>query len=277
MRVIYVDVLLILNFCMDFCILRAAAAMGGRRIARVRLALAAFAGACYAVLCAAVPQGSWIPFRLLAGIGMTAAAFGVRRGLLRQFLLVILVTFVFGGCVAALEQMSGTMLTVNGVLYASVSKKTLLLAAVLAYGLSGMIFRRKAAQDTAQGEQVLLTVGEKTAELYLLYDSGNTLHDPLTGRPVILLTRKAAAQVLPEELQFIALLLQENNAAELVQRAQHKSPCFRLISFHSIGGSGLLPCFHPTRTIRAGKEYDCMAAISDTDIGEGTFDGLIGL
>lgn len=280
MRVIYADTLFVLNFCMDFCILRAAAAIGGRETELRRLCAASCLGGAYAVLCVPVSMCAMLPIRIAVGAVMTAVTFGLHDGrrLLRQFLLVLLTSFVFGGCVAALEQLSGTMLTVGGVLYAPVSIRTLLLSAVLAYGLSGMVFRRQAAEDRAEGETVTITCGRKTERLYLLHDSGNTLHDPLTGRPVILLTRRAAMKLLPEELQFVPLLLDGDNAAELTQKAKEQSElALGLIAFQSIGGSGLLPCFHPDHVMRGENCYDCMAAVSHAEIGGGEYDGLIGL
>ena len=71
--------------------------------------------------------------------------------------------------------------------------------------------------------------------------------------------------------------LKQDNAAELVQQAQRSGLTgWRLVSFHSVGGGGLLPCFHPDAVRRAdGTAYDCMTAISAADICSGEFDGLI--
>ena len=75
-----------------------------------------------------------LPVRLLSCAAMAGIAFSARgaRQLLRQTLLVMLVAFVFGGCVTALEQVSGTVLSAGGALYAPVSRKALLVSAALA-------------------------------------------------------------------------------------------------------------------------------------------------
>ena len=279
MRVIYLDVLLALNFCMDYCILRAASALGGRPCLMRRLAAAAAVGACYAAGCVLLPAMGALPLRLACCAGMAAIAFSVRhvRMLVRQTLLVLLVSFVFGGCVFALEQLSGTSLSAGGALYAPVSRKTLLVAAAFAYGLSGLVFRGKARENRPHGETVRLTFGGTVQECYLLVDSGNTLRDPMTGRPVLILTRAAAARLLPEELQFLPLLLGKDNAAELVQRAQQAGYTgWRLVSFQSVGGGGLLPCFRPDAVTREdGAAYDSMVAISGSTVCAGEYDGLI--
>lgn len=278
MRVVYLDVLLILNFCMDFCILRAAAALDGRQCSTMRLCVAALAGAVYAVLCVVWPAFAVVPLRLVSCAGMACLAYRVYqpKQLVRQTLLVLLVSAVFGGCVLALEQLSGAELTAGGVLYAPVTRKVLVIAAALAYGLSGMVFRGHARENRPRGETVRIRCGANIQEFFLMVDSGNTLRDPATGRPVLVLTRAAAIRILPEEARFVPLLLQEDNAAELVQRAQQAGARgLRLVAFHSIGGDGMMPCFHPDAIIREnGREYDSMAAISGT-IEAGAFEGLI--
>lgn len=279
MRVIYLDVLLALNFCMDYCIVRAASAIGGRPCAVRRLCLASGLGALYAAGCVLVPVLSAPPMRLLSCAAMAGAAFSVRsaRQLLRQTLLVMLVAFVFGGCVTALEQLSGADLLVGGALYAPVSRRVLLLSAALAYGLSGMVFRGQARENRPHGETIRLTCGGAVQDVYLLVDSGNTLRDPATGRPVLVLTRAAAMKILPEEARFVPLLLERDNAAELVQQAQQRGFAgLRLISFQSVGGGGMMPCFHPEAVTREdGSLYDSMVAISGVPVCAGEYDGLI--
>ncbi len=280
MRVIYLDVLLALNFCMDYCILRASAAIGGHPCPVWRLCLASGLGAAYAAGCVLMPALGAAPVRLLGCAAMAGLAFAARgtRALLRQTLLVVLVTFVFGGCVTALEQVSGTALSAGGALYAPVSRRALLISAALAYGLSGVVFRGQACARRPRGETVRLCRGGRVQEVRLLVDSGNTLRDPVSGRPVLVLTRAAALRVLPEEEQFLPLLLGADNAAELVQRAQREGAGgWRLVSFRSIGGGGLMPCFRPDAVTREdGSAYDGLAAISGAGaICAGEYDGLI--
>lgn len=280
MRVIYLDVLLALNFAMDYCILRAAAALSGKTVPFFRLSAAAGVGAVYAAGCMLFPMLCAGVLRIAVCVGMTSLAFSIHsiRQLVRKTLLVLLTAFVFGGCVFALEQLSGTSLSQNGVLVAPVSRKMLLIAAALAYGLSSIVFRNQAKEKRPYGETVRLACFGTIHEVYLLVDSGNTLCDPMTGRPVIILTRTAAARILPEEAQFLPLLLGTSNAAQLIQRAQQAGVCgWTLVSFQSVGGGGMMPCFHPNAVTREdGAAYDCMVAISGAgDICAGDYDGLI--
>ena len=98
MRVVYLDSLAALNFCMDYCILRASAQFSGRPATGTRLTAAAGLGAAYAVLCVLVPVCAALPFRLIGVGGMSAMAFGIRQraGWVRNTLTVLLISFVFG-------------------------------------------------------------------------------------------------------------------------------------------------------------------------------------
>ncbi len=279
MRVVYLDVLFVLNFAMDYCILRCASALGGRPTAVWRLSLAAGFGALYAGGCVMIPVLSALPVRIASSIVMTATAFSVHnvRLLVRQTLLVLLVTFVFGGAVTALEQLSGASLVQDGVIVAQISRRVLFASALLAYGLSCLVFRNQAKDTRPRGESVCICCGEQRSQVFLLVDSGNTLRDPMTGKPVLLLTRDAAIRILPEQQRFVPRELKQDNAAELVQQTQQNGVTgWRLLAFHSVGGGGLLPCFRPRAVVRAdGCAYDCLVAVSVADICSGEFDGLI--
>lgn len=162
MRVVYLDVLFALNFAMDYCILRCVSALSGRPAAVWRLSLAAGLGALYAGGCIVIPVLSTLPVRMAAGAVMAGTAFSIRqvRLLVRQTLLLLLVAFVFGGAVTALEQMSGTRLMQGGVLVAQVSRRVLFASALLAYGLSCFVFRNQAKSKSAAQENAFPSAAE---------------------------------------------------------------------------------------------------------------------
>lgn len=67
--------------------------------------------------------------------------------------------------------------------------------------------------------------GARRLELTALVDSGNLLRDPITRLPVIVISRKAAAQLLPDVREL--------------------APGMRLISVRTVAGSTLMPVFRP--------------------------------
>ena len=255
MRVVYLDSLAVLNFCMDYCILRASARFSGRVSSGARLAAGAGLGAAYAVLCMMVPLCGKLPFRLISVGGMSAMAFGIRQraGWIRSTLTVLLISFVFGGGVSALSALCGVELTRRGVVIAPISRTVLLVSAAMSYGISAVVFRRHTAADAPQTERVTIRAGGRTKCVQLLCDSGNLLTDPLTGRPALILTKQSAQKLFPE-------------AARSAQPER--------IPFTSLG-SGWLEAFVPEEIRREdGSRYEAVIALTTAWLGADC-DGLI--
>lgn len=79
--------------------------------------------------------------------------------------------------------------------------------------------------------QVELRVGENAVLLPAMLDSGNLLRDPVTGMPVLVVPRKAAATLFPDAPDLCDL--------------RGLPLGFRLLSVHTAAGSSLLPLFKP--------------------------------
>ena len=256
MQVIYLDVLAALNFAMDYGILRASGQISGRTGSGRRLVAAAALGAGYAVLCVLVPLAALAPLRLLCAGGLTAVAFDCpRRAVwLRSTMTVLLVSFVFGGCVSALSALCGADFYRSGVLTVPVPRTVLLTAALLAYGISAVVFRRSASEQKPRAERVTICSGGRTASVRLLRDRGILLHDPKTGKPVLILTTRSARALFPEAL----------NGVE-----EYRIP------YCALGGTGWLKAWTPEEIRREdGSRYDAVIALSEQEMGA-EYDGLI--
>lgn len=79
--------------------------------------------------------------------------------------------------------------------------------------------------------QVELRVDEERVLLPAMLDSGNLMHDPITGLPVLVIPQGAARTLFPDQLDWSAL-----TALPLG---------FRLLSVRTAAGSALLPMFRP--------------------------------
>src|SRR5574344_559516 len=79
--IVYLDVLIFENCLMDYCLLAAAAALGGFSVKRWRMVLGAVLGGLYAgaqLIWSATPLG-WIPVQILFGFGMIGVAYGAEH------------------------------------------------------------------------------------------------------------------------------------------------------------------------------------------------------
>lgn len=275
--VVYLDVLFGANALMDYITLLAAARLGGAHVKRSRLLLASLLGGSYAVLAAVQPVLALLPLRVLAGIGICAAAFLGQDAFARLCALYLVVAASFAGLAAALGHAAGRQLLYGASYYFAVPLRVLLLAAAVGYAVSGVLLRGDALHGPLRREVERLTIcfdGRERA-VRVLHDTGNGLSEPVSGKPVIVLERKAAdglmGGVLPGSETDAAALL-----AALPPGLKHRCG---LLPYRAVGTEGgLLLYFRPDSVRRAdGAVLDCVCAVGPANIGQGAYEGLIGV
>lgn len=278
--VVYLDVLFAVNALMDGASLLAAAALGGVRAGRIRLLLASLLGGGYAVLAAVLPVLAVLPLRLLAGVGLCAAVFGGKPAFVRLCGLYLVVAACFAGLAAALGAATGRQLLFGAGYYVAVPFRVLLLAAAAGYALSGVLLRGDALHGPLRREVERLTIcfDGCEREVRLLHDTGNSLTEPASGRPALVLGRTAADGLLGAQIRQ-AWAGTKDAAACFAALPPETASRFGLLPYRAVGvESGLLLYFRPDSVRRAdGTVLDCVCAIGPDGIGQGAYDGLIGV
>ena len=107
----------------------------------------------------------------------------------------------------------------------------------------------------------------------VLHDTGNDLTEPVSGKPVVVLERKTAECLLDTKLPF------GSASAQLTALPENLAARCGLLPFHAVGtDGGLLLYFRPDSVLRAdGTALDCVCAVSAVSIGQGAYEGLIGV
>lgn len=240
MTVIYVDTLFLLNALVDYLLLLAAARLAGEPLRRRRFALGGALGGLYAVAIF-LPGWSFLAHplcRIASAALMLVAAYGGSRRLLRQGILFLALTCAFGGGVVAIGLLGGTGLTLgNGVFYSALDLKVVLLSAAVCYGVLTLVFRGLARHSAADGElvDIKLSLGERTASLTALVDTGNTLTDPVSGRPVMVAEGERAGPLFPREHRPTPADLADPAAALTRLGTGEWRSRFRLLPYRSVG------------------------------------------
>lgn len=278
--VVYLDVLFAVNALMDGVSLLAASALGGIHTKRLRLLFAALLGGGYAVLAAVLPPFSALPIRLLVGVGLCAAAFVGQPNFVRVCALYFVVAASFAGLASALGAVSGRRLLFGAGYYFAVPLRVLLLAAAAGYALSGVLLRGDARHGPLRREveHVRICFARRECEVRLLHDTGNVLAEPVSGRPVIVLEREMACTLLGEPLHA-AMKSTEDAVACLASLPSAIACRCGLLPYRAVGvEGGMLLYFRPDRVQRAdGAIFDCVCAVGPESIGNGAYDGLIGV
>jgi stage II sporulation protein GA (sporulation sigma-E factor processing peptidase) len=206
-------------------------------------------------------------YKLAVSACMTLAAFPFLgfRTLVRDLFCLFSVSFLFSGIMLAVWIGLGPskMAVYNGVVYFDVSAVALLGITVVCYPavtLLSRLLRRRTADF--QLCDVTVSNGDNCKTLRALIDNGNNLTEPFSQMPVIVCGREDLRDILPEGL-----------TDAYPDPPQARRMGFRMIPYHAVGSSGLLPAFTP-REIRIRTASGniiapkgCFVAVSRERIG----------
>lgn len=276
MTVVYIDILFLLNLVANYLLLLGAGHVAGAVLRRWRIALGAAAGALYAVL-VFLPHMEWLalwPCKLLFGILMPLIAYGGERYLLRVTGLFFAASAGLAGLVLAVELLGGTTLTLqNGVLYSNFDLRLLLLLFILCYFILSLFFRRAGRHGSREliGLDILLE-GEKVT-LTALLDSGHTLTDPATNRPVVVADGACFSRFLPSGVDAA-------HPVEGLKRCREAGMNgVRLIPYRAVGvDCGMLLALRAGMVTAGGRRLGgLLIALSPTPVDDGGgYQALIG-
>ena len=284
MTVIYIDSLFLLNLVVNYLLLLCTARVAGEALHRLRFALAAALGAFYA--CAVFLPGlgflNHIACPVAAAVLMALVSFGGARRFFRLLALFLALSCALGGAVLVLGLLGGKAVGLHGgILFPRVDLKVVLLAAAVCYVVLGTLLRKLSAHGGSRGAVVPVTVellGRRVA-FHALVDTGNTLTDPVSGKPVLVAEGMRLLPLFPPgeapavvELQDPAGVLERLSKGKLRGR-------LRLLPYRAVGVErGMLLCLRPDRVTVDGK--DCgvlLVALSPGAVSDcGSHCALIG-
>lgn len=277
MTVVYVDSVFLLNGLMDYFLLLAAARLAGVPPRRGRYLLAAILGGVYAVAVFLPGWGflaAW-PVKLAAGTLLSLLAFGGEERFFRMVLLFLGVSCGMAGAVLALGMLAGGGIPqLCGVFYTDVSVRVLVIAATAAYFVFSVVFRAS-ARHGVRGEllPVRLCLHGRTGQLTALWDSGNSLRDPVGDCPVLVAAPGALDAMLPTGVRFLLepeRLAHPGETMELLSRAAPELKP-RLLPYRAVGTQGGLLLALVTDWAEIGGERieHLTVGLSPTTLGTG--------
>lgn len=212
---IYLDMVVILNFLVDYLLLLGTNRLSGFPLGAGRCALASAFGGLYSGACV-LPEFRFLGNLLWRTVSLcliAVIAFGCDRSAVKRGGVFLLLSMALGG--VALSFGRGDFLT-------------LVIAAALIWLLCHVAFG-----DTVGGREyipITLTYGGKTASLIALRDSGNTLRDPITGEPVLVVSGRIGEKLTG--------LTESQLRTPLETLALRPIPGLRLIPFRAVGQNG---------------------------------------
>lgn len=258
-QVVYADVLLVVNFIINYLLLLFCGRLSGREIQRRRLMLAALLGAAGAFIIFLPPLGFYAmtAYKLLLAVLMVVAGYRwlSLAQLAKEVFLLFTVSFLLAGLCLALWLNTGVrgLLCYNGVTYFQVNLLTLAASVTIAYGALSLYSRLRSRGALGDGVwQAHLTLYDKSCDLTALVDTGNSLSEPFTGLPVAVVGVQSLLHLLPMELTAAVL-----SGGGALQDACAKDHGLRLIPCTTATGSEMLLALRPQELLLCRGEHRC--------------------
>ena len=272
--VVYIDRVFVLNLLVDYLLLLVCARLAGTPLLRLRFLLCAAGGALYAVAvflpgCAAL---NYPLLRLLAGGLLSGAAYCRQARPWRLVALFFLVSGALAGLLLAVGLALGSPnLLLSRIWYARISWPVLLGTAAGMGVLLRLLFGQAVRHGGNEIMPITIVLGGKTCTVQALHDTGNTLRDPVSGEPVLVLERRALDSLWTETVRgILALPLPpEEKMARLYSAGSGCS--FTLLPFTAVGtASGLLLAVYSDYIELCGRRRRrALLALSEGPVSDG--------
>ena len=255
MLTVYLDLVMLLNFLVDFLLLLGTNRLSGFPAAPGRCAAAAVFGSVYAGCCL-LPGFRFLGnllWRCVSLCLMALIAFGFRRDAVKRGGVFLRLSLSLGGMALCFTRQNFAALTL---------------------GAAGVwLLCRVAFGDGAVGREyvpVTLSYQGRTASFTALRDTGNTLHDPITGEPVLVVSGQIG--------EALTGLTQRELASPLETLAARPLPGLRLIPYHAVGNpGGLLLAMRFPGAMVGKKQQNVLVAFAAEGLGHtGMYQALTG-
>lgn len=276
---VYADVIFAVNTVVNYLLLLLGAKLTGFPARPWRALLGAVVGGGYAV-CVLIPAlaffGTWWG-KCVCFLLMAMTAYGVRRRAVRPGAVSLLCGGALAGFVFLLTQVfSVGVVAFQGHIYYPLAAKVLVLMAGVFYMAAALLMAGSLKHKAKEMVRLELQQGGRRVLLSALYDTGNTLTDPVAGKPVIVLEWQRGVELLgisaSRELFY--------NPAMAMETLKDRCPdCrARLLPYRAVGTESALllavPCY-----VKMGKRkaVAALAALSPTSVSDGGgYEALIG-
>lgn len=267
--VVYADILIIINFLMNYLLLRADAVLTGCSFKSGRLVVSSLTGSLFS-LTIYIDNISFFVNLLIKILNMSillliAFKMDSLKIFIKHLFVFFAVNMIFGGIMLALNVFlfPETSLCNNGIVYFDLNIPTLVTVSVICYIIiycANNFLKSKTPHGCVYG--IKINYKNRSAVGNALYDSGNKLCDCFSGRPVIITDKKFIENII-------------------INEEPEKMKNFRLIPFSTINGDGTIPAFMADSveiTVSGKRQYaeNIYIGITENKIISGGYSALIG-
>ncbi|MDQ5984181.1 MAG: Sporulation sigma-E factor-processing peptidase [Eubacteriales bacterium SKADARSKE-1] len=281
-RVIYIDVLICINIFINYFVLLAVVKFLNLQLKRIRLIFAATVGAVYSLFILLPPINFFLSLllKLIMSITIILLAFGFLnlKLILKATCTFYLINFLFAGIIFFIWYFMSPkgIFMKNGMIYFNISPIFFIMATLVTYFImqlcNKIIGQKGIHQNFCRLE--IEQIGQKIA-LHAKIDTGNSLREPFSNTPVIIVDYNQIKNILPSEFN---LYFSKHNET-CTQPDSSLTLKMRLIPFKTISGNGLLPAFKPEKITIIQNKYsfvkEAFIAVADERMVGESFSALV--
>lgn len=257
--VVYADVLLAVNLYINYFLIRGTCLILRRTIPPLRTVLASAVGAAGSLLFL-LPElhpALGVLLKCALGVLVTLAAFGrqKRAELLLSLLCFLAVSFSFAGGMLAIRYFAAPagMLCKNGFTYFDIPIGAAAVITAAVYGVFRLIRFIMSRNRPKRHERVLIRCCGRELTLDGLADTGNSLTDSFTGKPVVIASLEAAREIVPQSV--LNYLCGRSEGIEGI----------RLIPCRTVTSEGVIPAF-PAELVICGRPVEALLGITRQEL-----------
>ena len=236
---IYIDILFCVNFIIDYIILVSVRYFRGLNTKNARLLAGAFVGGLGSLVILLPPMPvcfSWA-VNLLETLAVAAAAFLPMNGrkFIKTAVSMFIVSFFYCGAMSAVLALFSpeNLIVRNSTVYIGISPLMLVGSTLGIYILLKVFMKIWGRMLPPKTCQIEICHNGKSLSLNGTVDTGNTLHEPFSNECVIV----GKAELFKDMVNIEKC----TDSPEAVKNG------IRFIPFKSVGGSGLMPSFRPSK------------------------------
>ena len=205
---IYVDILFLQNFILNFIILLGTGIISKSKIKFVKIVVASITGATYVIMYYYIRNKIYsnILMKIILSIFMLYIAFTPKsfKEILKMIVYFYLTSFAFGGAaIAAIYIMDTQKITIqNGIIVGDYTIKTVFLGVIVAFGVVIFAFKFVKAKFSKKDLlcNIVIKLNQKEIKTKALLDTGNLLKEPITNIPVVVAEYNLLEDVIPKEI-----------------------------------------------------------------------------
>lgn len=275
-QIIYIDILIGVNLIINYFLLLTTSKFLCLKIKRFRLILGELLSSVYSlyILLPDAPFLTSLIIKLFMAFTIVITVFGFKniKIFCKTLVCFYFVSFSFSGIMFALWYVFKPkgMAINNGIVYFNISPLMLISSTVIAYFILEFISRIVEKKEIGNLIfDVHINLGSKSVKLKAKVDTCNSLTEPFSNLPVIVVSEHAIKEILPDK--FPKSITEYNNNS-LNKNLGIK---LRFIPFKTVSGEGILPAFKPDFITINGPKKQAYIAICEEHILSSELPALI--